>query len=81
MICEPPEQYARESGEELEPVLVQGAVIAYEPGFTWHGESFYLEDMILIHQDHAEILSIGLPTSADEIESFMAEGGLSNTDH
>jgi len=62
-----------ESGEELEPVLVSGAVIAYEPGFTWNNESYYLEDMILIHQDRAEILSTGLPYSADEIESFMSE--------
>ncbi len=64
-----------ESGEEQQPVLVRGAVIAYEPGFTWNGESYYLEDMILIHQDHAEILSIGLPYTSDEIESFMAGPG------
>lgn len=61
-----------ESGEEQEPILRLGSVIAYEPGFTWNDESYYLEDMILVQTDHGEVLSRGLPYFSDQIESFMA---------
>ena len=63
-----------ESGEDALPVLTEGAVIAYEPGFRVGPDAFYLEDMIAITSGGSEVLSTGLPYAAGEIEAAMAEG-------
>lgn len=57
-----------ESAEPGPKVLRAGMVIAFEPIFSVEGQGFYLEDMILITSDGYEILTRGLPYSADEIE-------------
>ncbi|MGI9625855.1 MAG: aminopeptidase P N-terminal domain-containing protein [Longimicrobiales bacterium] len=62
-----------ESGEDAAPVLRAGAVVAYEPGFELGPDAFYLEDMIVITDDGAEILSVGLPHDASGIEAMMAQ--------
>lgn len=61
-----------ESGETALDTLVVGAVFAYEPMFTFGGQAYYLEDMITVTPDGHEVLSAGLPYTADEIERAMA---------
>ena len=48
--------------------LGAGMVVAFEPIFSVDGQGFYLEDMILVTKDGHEILTPGLPYSAEEIE-------------
>ena len=60
-----------ESGETPLPTLVDGAVIAFEPIFSVGRDAYYLEDMIHITSTGAEILSVGLPYTAAEIEAAM----------
>jgi len=60
-----------ESGEAALPTLVEGAVIAFEPIFSVGADAYYLEDMIHITAVGAEILSAGLPYTAQEIEVAM----------
>lgn len=60
-----------ESGEAPQPVLVPGAVIAYEPMFSFGPDAYYLEDMILVTDVGSEVLTPGLPTTAAEIRSFL----------
>jgi Xaa-Pro aminopeptidase len=48
-------------------------VIDFEPMFALDGEGYYLEDMILITSTAYEILTPGLPYSAEEIEAAMAK--------
>ncbi len=60
-----------ESGETPLPTLVDGAVIAFEPIFSVGPDAYYLEDMIHITSTGAEILSVGLPYTAAEIEAAM----------
>jgi Xaa-Pro aminopeptidase len=43
----------------------------YEPNFTVEGQSFYLEDMLVVTRDGAEVLTGGLPYTAEEIEAAM----------
>jgi hypothetical protein len=38
-----------------------------------------MEDLIIIHADRAEIVSIDLPMSVEDIEALMAEPGLLQT--
>jgi Xaa-Pro aminopeptidase len=54
------------------PRLDAGSVIAFEPIFSAGADAYYLEDMIAITADGAEVLSDGLPYTADEIEKAMA---------
>jgi Xaa-Pro aminopeptidase len=61
-----------ESGEDIPDVLAAGMVVAYEPGITVGNDAFYLEDMILVTTDGHEVLSAGLPYTADEIAEVMA---------
>lgn len=61
-----------ESSEHGPTRLEAGAVIAYEPMLSVGEDAFFLEDMILITSDGHEILSSGLPYSADQIEAAMA---------
>ena len=60
-----------ESGEEGVDPFVAGAVVAYEPTVEVGPDAFYLEDMILITPTGHEVLSTGLPYTAQEIEAFM----------
>ena len=60
-----------ESGEDAASILEPGAVVAYEPMVPAGEDTFYLEDMILITTDGAQVLSAGLPRSAAGIESMM----------
>jgi len=64
-----------ESGEEALPVLRRGSVLAYEPMVEVGDDAFYLEDMILVTESGHEILSAGLPYSAEEIAALMAGAG------
>jgi Xaa-Pro aminopeptidase len=52
-------------------VLRAGMIVAYEPIFVVDGEGYYLEDLLLITKDGYEVLTEGLPYSADEIERAM----------
>ena len=57
-----------ESAEFLIDTLRAGNVLAFEPILTVDGVGLYLEDMILITNTGAEVLTKGLPYSAAEIE-------------
>ncbi len=60
-----------ESGENPGSLLEAGSVIAFEPMIEVGKDAFYLEDMILITSAGFEILSKGLPYTAQEIEAVM----------
>lgn len=62
-----------ESAEPNEPVFSDGTVIDFEPMFSHGDDAWYLEDMILVTEDGAEVLTTGLPTTAAEIEAAMSE--------
>ena len=57
-----------EAGEFSPETLSAGMVVAFEPIFSVEGQGFYLEDMVLVTSTGHEILTPGLPYSADEIE-------------
>ena len=61
-----------ESAETALPILREGTVIAFEPMFSLEKDAYYLEDMILITKNGAEILSEGLPYDADAMHTFLA---------
>ncbi len=61
-----------ESGEEALETLMEGTVLAFEPMFRFGPEAYYLEDMIVVTQTGYEVLSTGLPYTAEEIEAVMA---------
>ncbi|HEX2569443.1 MAG TPA: Xaa-Pro peptidase family protein [Polyangia bacterium] len=61
-----------DSGEAPLDTLAAGAVIAFEPTFSAGTDAFYLEDMILVTASGYEVLSAGLPYTAEEIEAAMA---------
>jgi Xaa-Pro aminopeptidase len=60
-----------ESGEERNDRLASGSVIAFEPMFEVDADAFYLEDMILVTESGHEVLSRGLPYTAEEIGRVM----------
>jgi len=60
-----------ESGEEAVDVFAHRTVIAYEPMFSWQGQTSYLEDMILVSEDGAEVLSANLPYWSADISALM----------
>lgn len=62
-----------ESSEHGPRTLEEGAVVAYEPMLSVGEDAFFLEDMILITADGHEVLSSGLPYTAEEIEAVMAK--------
>lgn len=62
-----------ESGEAPGNVLVEGAVLAFEPMISLGEHAYYLEDMWLITPSGAENLTPGLPTTRREIETFLTE--------
>ncbi len=51
--------------------LRAGMTIAFEPIATIDDQGFYLEDMFLITKNGAELLTPGVPYSAEEIEAAM----------
>ncbi|HKR82550.1 MAG TPA: M24 family metallopeptidase, partial [Terriglobales bacterium] len=51
--------------------LRAGTTINFEPMGTVDGQAFFLEDMYLITANGAEVLTPGVPYSADEIEAAM----------
>jgi Xaa-Pro aminopeptidase len=63
-----------DDAEGLPEVLRAGMVVAYELMFTVDGDGFYLEDMIAVTRDGADLLTPGLPYTAREIEAAMARG-------
>ena len=63
-----------EPGEGRPQVLKAGMVLAFEPMFSVREQAFYLEDMILITRDGHEILTHGLPYTAEEMEAVMKRG-------
>jgi Xaa-Pro aminopeptidase len=60
-----------EAGEGAPEVLAAGMVVAFEPIFSVDGQGFYLEDMLLVTKSGHEILTPGLPYSAEEIENAV----------
>jgi len=60
-----------DGGETGTDTLENGSVIAFEPMFSVEKDAYYLEDMILITETGHEVLSKGLPYTAEEIEAFM----------
>ena len=53
------------------PSLREGMVVDFEPIAAMGGQGYYLEDMYLITKDGAEILTPGVPYTAEEIEAAM----------
>ena len=60
-----------ESAEGFIDTMSVGQVLAFEPILTVDGVGLYLEDMILITQRGAEVLTKGLPYTSFEIEAAM----------
>ena len=60
-----------ESAEGLIETFSVGQVLAFEPILTVDGVGLYLEDMILVTADGAEVLTKGLPYTSVEIEAAM----------
>jgi Xaa-Pro aminopeptidase len=56
----------------VEGALRAGTVIDLEPIASIGGQGYYLEDMFLITKHGAEVLTPGVPYTAEEIEAAMA---------
>lgn len=56
----------------IEGALRAGMVIDFEPIVSISGQGYYLEDMYLISKTGSEVLTRGLPYTAEEIETFLA---------
>jgi Xaa-Pro aminopeptidase len=56
----------------IEGVLRAGMVIDFEPIASVGGQGYYMEDMFLIGEGGAKVLTPGVPYSAEEIEAAMA---------
>jgi Xaa-Pro aminopeptidase len=54
--------------------LVAGVTVNFEPIASIEGQGFFIEDMYLIEKDGAELLTSGVPYSAEEIEAVMRHG-------
>jgi hypothetical protein len=52
-------------------IWVPSPEIAFEPIASIDGQGFYLEDMFLITKNGTELLTRGVPYSAEEIEAAM----------
>ena len=61
----------KSSGGSALATLAAGMTINFEPIASVDGQGFFLEDMFLIKQDGAELLTPGVPYSAEEIEAMM----------
>ena len=51
--------------------LPAGTTINFEPIASADGQGFFLEDMYIIQKDGAELLTPGVPYTAEEIEAAM----------
>ena len=51
--------------------LRPGMTINFEPIASIDGQGFYLEDMFLITKEGAELLTPGVPYTAEEVEAAM----------
>jgi Xaa-Pro aminopeptidase len=60
-----------DGGETGTDTLEAGSVIAFEPMFSVGADAYYMEDMILVTGSGHEVLTRGLPYTADEIEAVM----------
>ena len=58
--------------------ISEGQVLAFEPILTVDGVGIYLEDMILVTSNGAEVLTKGLPYTSSEIEAAMRTGRVGN---
>lgn len=58
------------AGYPSEP-LKEGVTVNFEPIASVDGQGFFLEDMYLINKDGAELLTPGVPYSAEDIEAAM----------
>jgi Xaa-Pro aminopeptidase len=56
----------------IEGPLRTGMVIDFEPIASIGGQGYYLEDMYLIGKDGAEVMTPGVPYTAEEIEASMS---------
>ena len=58
--------------------LREGMVFTIEPALRVPEENIYIrmEDLIIIHKDHAEIVSDFVPMEIDDIEALMIETGI-----
>jgi Xaa-Pro aminopeptidase len=56
----------------IDGAMRAGMTIDFEPIASIGGQGYYLEDMFLITKEGAEILTPGLPYSAEEIEAAMS---------
>jgi Xaa-Pro aminopeptidase len=65
-----------ESADGEPETLRAGMTVDFEPIFSVDGQGFYLEDMILVTSTGYEILTPGLPYSAEEIETAVQAPGL-----
>ncbi|MEL6497807.1 MAG: Xaa-Pro peptidase family protein [Planctomycetota bacterium] len=65
--------YVHDAGNYHLPLTV-GTVITIEPGIYLTGEAIgiRIEDDILVTEDGYEVLTTGIPRTAEEIEAFMA---------
>jgi Xaa-Pro aminopeptidase len=63
-------------GDVREP-LRAGTTVGFEPIASSGGQGYFLVDMFVIKKDGAELLTPGLPYSADEIEAAMRAGNRS----
>ncbi len=61
-----------EPGEGPPQIFKAGMVLEFEPMFAIGDQAFYLEDMLLITPTGVEVLTHGLPYTAEEIETAMA---------
>jgi Xaa-Pro aminopeptidase len=61
--------------------LRTGTTIAFEPIASIGGQGYYLEDLFVIAKDDAELLTPGVPYSAEEIEAAMRAGDKSASRH
>jgi Xaa-Pro aminopeptidase len=61
-----------EAGEPAVDEFREGMVVIFEPMLEVGDEAYYLEDMVLVTGTGIEILTAGLPTTADDIERAMA---------
>jgi hypothetical protein len=56
----------------IEGALRARMVVDFEPTVSIGGQGYYLEDMYLINKTGAELLTPGVPNTAEEIERFLA---------
>jgi hypothetical protein len=61
-----------DDAEGAPELLRAGMVVAYELMFVVDGDGFYLEDMFAVTRNSHELLTPGLPYTAQETQTAMA---------